>query len=133
METKGEKKKGKRTAGREKLIAVDSLLMTDKELCENHKISLATLYRTKTTDKYKQARRKAQQDIYAANIAKAQGYSTEALDTLREISKDTGATAGARVTACSKLLELAQSHYEQEAIVERIEKLEAANEKPENE
>lgn len=106
-------------------IALDLLTShTDIEVCEKNNISVATLFRLKKNDEFKNKVDEIKENLFSKTIKKSQAYCLEALDTLMEIVRDKEASAGHRITASCKILELGQSMNEMETIKKKLEKLE---------
>lgn len=106
-------------------IALDLLTShTDIEVCEKNNISVATLFRLKKNDEFKNKVDEIKENLFSKTIKKSQAYCLEALDTLMEIVRDKEASTGHRITASCKILELGQSMNEMETIKKKLEELE---------
>ena len=116
-------------------IALDLLTChTDIEVCEKNNISVATLFRLKKNDEFKNKVNEIKENLFSKTIKKSQAYCLEALDTLMEIVRDKEASAGHRITASCKILEFGQNMNEMETIKKKLEELEKRiNENEENE
>lgn len=106
-------------------IAFDLLTMsTDTEVCKKNNISVTTLFRLKNKKEFQDIFIKQKEKIHGELIKKAQLYSLEALNILIEIAKDRNISPSSRVTACTKILEMGQTAFEQEIILKKVEDIE---------
>lgn len=115
-------------------IALDLLLCnSNKEVCKKNNISEATLFRLKRDPKFQSLVNEQKQKLFNTAMEKAQSYSVIALETLKEIITDKEAPASARVSASSKIIDLAQCINDTENITKKLEEIERwLNESKEN-
>lgn len=88
-------------------------------------ISESTLWRWTQLESFQAAYREARREAVSQAIGALQRASSEAVETLRDIMKDTAAPATARVSAARSILEFAIKGVEIEDILARLETLEA--------
>lgn len=79
---------------------------------------------------FKKKYREACVDLVKDHAANMQSAMGEAIETLREIVKDKEAAGGVRASAADTILRNAMKLTEQANILERLEALEAARERP---
>lgn len=97
---------------------------TYEEAAEKSGVSKSTLYRLRKDTEFQKTINQVKNSMFQDTMKKAQAYSSESLETLREIMCDVGATDSSRVSAARTILELGLNSAEQEQIVNRIEELE---------
>lgn len=87
-------------------------------------VSKTTLYRLRQEPEFQELIVKIKNDMFQDTLKKAQVYSMESLEVLKEIMHDTSATDSSRVAAARTILELGLNSAEQELILNKIEALE---------
>lgn len=108
-------KRGREQKALEALISFPTI----KEAAQHSGLSESTLYRYLNDDEFKQAYRNAKKEIMRGVSNSIQMASTIAIDTLIDVMTNPKANAMARVTASSKMLELAyQSHRDEDVYAE---------------
>ncbi len=106
-------------------IALDLLLCrTSQEVCERNGISQSTFFRLKKDTQFIDIVREKKKQLFHQTMMKAQAYSLDAVEVLREVSLDSCAPASARVSAAAKIIEIGQNVHDQEEIVERLDDIE---------
>ena len=89
-------------------------------------VSERTLYTWLDDPAFAEAYRKARREVVQQAIARLQQASGDAVNALRSIARNTKAPMSVRVSAASKILELAIKAVELEEIEARLSVLEAA-------
>ena len=97
---------------------------TYEEAAEKSGVSKSTLYRLRKEPEFQKTINRIKDDMFRDTMKKAQAYSTESLEILRDIMRDVGATDSSRVSAARTILELGLNLAEQEQIINRIEEFE---------
>ena len=114
---------------REQLIAALLSSSTVQQAARLCGISSRTAQRWLTQADFQKAYREAKSRLLEAATTRLRAEAGEAVNTLAEISGDLEAPPAARVTAASRILELAMHSHEVEQLEEQIKKLEVeANE-----
>ncbi|GEK35449.1 hypothetical protein [Kurthia sibirica] len=101
--------------------AIEALIMfpTIKEAAAHSQLSESTLYRYLNNDDFKESYRNAKKEIMRGVSNSIQMASMIAIRTLIDVMENPKANAMARVTASSKMLELAyQSHRDEDVYAE---------------
>jgi hypothetical protein len=112
------------TAKQEKAIAALLSEPTMKSAAQLVKVSEITLIRWLREDAFRDAYQEARREATRQAIARLQQASSEAVDTLREVMKDSQATYGARVSAAKTVLDLSLKAVELEDLQGRVEQME---------
>ena len=113
------------TRNNKELISLNLLTYpTSKEAAEKSCISITTIYRLKKDKGFQEILQKVKDSIFQETMQKAQGYSLESLEVLREVATDKLATDSSRVTAARAILEYANAIYENENIIQRLDEME---------
>lgn len=97
---------------------------TYEEASRKSGVSKSTLYRLRKDAEFQAIINQVKNSIFQDTMKKAQAYSMESLEILRDIARDVNATDSSRVSASRTILELAINSAEQEQILNRIEELE---------
>ena len=97
---------------------------TYEEASRKSGVSKSTLYRLRKDTDFQAIINQVKNSIFQDTMKKAQAYSMESLEILRDIAHDVNATDSSRVSASRTILELALNSAEQEQILNRIEELE---------
>ncbi len=102
---------------------------TIREASQESGIAESNIYRWLRQDNFKEALSKSRKEVMRQAVTLAQKGFTDAFKTLEDIHQDKEAPTTARVTAARAICEMGWKAYEQEEIIERIEKLEEFIEK----
>ena len=107
-------------------IATNLLMCpTYEEAAEKSGVSKSTLYRLRKKDaEFQEVLQSVKKDMFQDAMRKAQAYSMQSLETLKQIMDDQSATDSSRVSAARTILELGLNCAEQELILEKIDALE---------
>lgn len=97
---------------------------TLKETAEKSGISEATLYRLRKDAGFQAILKSVKNEIFNDAMQKAQGYTLEALEVLRNVMKDEDATDSSRVSAARSILDIGITLFEDENIIQRLLELE---------
>lgn len=97
---------------------------TYEEAAEKSGVSKSTLYRLRKDPEFQETINRIKNDMFQDTMKKAQVYSMESLEILRDIMRDSKATDSSRVSAARTILELGLNSAEQEQIINRIEEFE---------
>lgn len=97
---------------------------TYDEASQKSGVSKSTLYRLRKDADFQKTIDEVKNNLFRDTMKKAQAYSMESLEILRDIAHDVNATDSSRVSASRTILELALNSAEQEQILNRIEELE---------
>ena len=97
---------------------------TYEEAAEKSGVSKSTLYRLRKDPEFQETINQIKNDMFQDTMKKAQAYSMESLEILRDIMRDSEATDSSRVSAARTILELGLNSAEQEQIINRIEEFE---------
>lgn len=116
--------RGKRPKKTHEAIAALLAHTTMKEAAAAVGIGETTLFRWMQDEGFREEYRKAKGELVGQAIARLQGVTGEAVDTLQAIMKDDDKPAGSRVTAARTILDTAIKAVELEELVARIERLE---------
>lgn len=95
-----------------------------KQAAQSVGISEVTLFRWLQEPEFQRAYREARYRVVEQAISRLQQVSGEAVDTLREIMRDTEKPPSTRVTAAKAVLEMSIKAVELEDLVTRVEELE---------
>lgn len=95
-----------------------------EEAAEKAGVSKSTLYRLRKKPEFQDIIVKVKNDMFQDIMKKAQAYSMESLEVLKNIMNDSAATDSSRVSAARTILELGLNSAEQEMILNKIETLE---------
>ncbi len=87
-------------------------------------VSKATLYRLRQKPEFQETIIRVKNEMFQDTMKKAQAYSIESLEVLKNIMNDRTATDSSRVSAARTILELGLNSAEQEMILNKIETLE---------
>ena len=93
---------------------------TYEEAAKKSGVSKATLYRLRQDPEFQEVIDKVKNEMFQDTMKKTQAYSMEALETLREIMKNSNATDSSRVSAASKILEIGTNTYSKQNESEEI-------------
>jgi AcrR family transcriptional regulator len=107
-----------------KAIAALITCRTSEEAAAAAGISEATLWRWFQTEDFREAYKEVRLQAVRQAIGQVQSASAEAVETLRAIMADTGATSSSRVSAAKTVLEMALKGVELEELETRIAALE---------
>ncbi|MHB1959409.1 MAG: hypothetical protein ACYCO5_10300 [Acidobacteriaceae bacterium] len=110
----------------EQLISALLVSRTLAEAAALLSVSVRTVQRWMRHGAFQEQFRQAKRNMLQQALGKLRHDSGTAAAVLAEISSDTDAPHGARVTAASRLLELGLHAHEMENLEERMDKLEAA-------
>lgn len=106
-------------------IALDLItLSTDIEVCEKNNISTTTLHRLKNKEEFQNILKEYKEKMFDEMRKTAKAYTLQALSILMEIAKDKEVSASSRVSACGKIIEIGQTAFEQENILNKLEDIE---------
>lgn len=94
-----------------------------KAAAEKAGISYKTLMRYRKNPEFQTAYQTAKQERFALTMQKAQAYTLEALETLREIQSNPALNESARVSAAKGILELGTQLHSMEAIEAELAEL----------
>lgn len=94
-----------------------------KAAAEKAGISYKTLMRYRKKPEFQTAYQAAKQERFALTMQKAQAYTLEALETLREIQSNPALNESARVSAAKGILELGTQLHSMEAIETELAEL----------
>lgn len=97
---------------------------TREEAAKKAGISRTTLWRWMADPEFDKQYKEARRVMMQQNIASLQRATDAASKTLIDVAKDGSAPASARVTAAKSIWEMAIKTWENEDIVERLNKLE---------
>lgn len=122
MGQKGEKLSRKQEEAIICLLSAPTL----EEAARSAGISYPTLWRWMAVPEFKEKYREARAEAVSQAVARLSKLCSEAVDVLREIMKDTTASASSRVTAAKTIIEGALKGVELEDLATRIEALEKA-------
>ncbi|PKM82563.1 MAG: hypothetical protein CVU89_03420 [Firmicutes bacterium HGW-Firmicutes-14] len=116
---------------KEQIKAIVALInnRTIREASQESGVSEASLYRWLKQEDFRESYRKARSELIGQAVTLLQKGCTEAYKTLEAIHKDKESPATARVTAARTVLETAFKTYEQDEIIQRLERLERYLEK----
>lgn len=112
------------TCRQDKLIAALLAKPTQEAAAAKAKVPRSTMYRWLRDEAFLTRYRAAQRDLFAHAMARLQGATSEALDTLREVMTDKQSPAAARVTAARTVLDFARTHIETAELEARLAALE---------
>lgn len=112
-------KRGREQKALEALITFPTI----KEAAQQSGMSESTLYRYLNDEEFKQAYRNAKKEIMRGVSNSIQMASTIAIKTLVDVMTDSKANAMARVTASSKMLDLAYQSHKDEDVYAELEDL----------
>ncbi len=106
-------------------IALDMLLCNSvTDVCQLNSISESTYYRLKKDKKFTLILEEAKNKLFKDSMSEIQALSSVAVRTLKEVALDKTASASSRVSASSRILDIALTAYDIDIILERIELLE---------
>jgi hypothetical protein len=120
------------TARQEKAILALLSQPTIQAAAKAAKISERTLYLWLKEPAFSAAYREARATAVSQAISRLQQVSGEAVTTLQDVMKDPQAPAPARVTAATKILELALRGIELAELQRRIQELERTQDTPDD-
>ena len=111
---------------RKKEIAIAALiaLPTIGDAAKSVGVGEKTLFRWLQLPDFQVAYRKARKEVVTQAVAQIQNGLSDAIKTLSEIMKDTGAPASARVTAARSMIDTAFKAVEIEDLESRLSDLE---------
>lgn len=112
------------TCRQDKLIAALLAKPTQEAAAAKAKIPKSTMYRWLRDEAFLTRYRAAQRDLFAHAMARLQGATSEALETLREVMTDKASPAAARVTAARTVIDFARQHIETSELEARLAALE---------
>ena len=95
-----------------------------EEAAEKAGVSKSTLYRLRKNPEFQDIIIQVKNNMFQDTMKKAQAYSMESLEVLKNIMNDGAATDSSRVSAARTILELGLNSAEQEMILNKIETLE---------
>jgi len=107
--------------------AISALLSESKldDAAASAGVNRATLWRWLKDEEFQRAYMAARREAVRQAVARLQQTSGEAVDTLRDVMKDTAATPAARVSAAKAILEMSIKAIELEDMAERLAALES--------
>lgn len=109
----------------EMLIAALLSEPTQEAAAVKAEVARSTMYRWLREGSFQERYRAAQKALFVHAMARLQGATGDALDTLREVMSDPANPAAARVTAARTVLDFARQHIETAEIEERLAALES--------
>lgn len=112
-------KRGREQKALEALITFPTI----KEAAQQSGMSESTLYRYLNDEEFRQAYRNSKKEIMRGVSNSIQMASTIAIKTLVDVMTDSKANAMARVTASSKMLDLAYQSHKDEDVYAELEDL----------
>lgn len=111
---------------KEQMEVVAISLLTTKtieEVIQKTGISRSSIERVRKTDKFNLILESKKHEIFGETMQKAQAMAQDALSVLSDIMHDSDATSSARVSASTKILDLALESNNRDTILKQIEEL----------
>jgi hypothetical protein len=106
-------------------LAMDKLLCrTRVEVCSKNQISESTFYRLQREPEFAAILRETKNKLFSEARSVAQASCLEAVVVLRQIASDESAPPSARVSAAGRLIDMGQTSFEAEEIIDRLDQLE---------